>query len=167
MKKPLPATENYLRWGLLSLTHRAIIKARDRELMKCGISVEQSSILAITLAISATAGHKPTATELSKYLIRERHSVSETVNSMVRKRLLRRERDKKRRNLWRLSLTEKGLKTYKVTSDRRSIYSIMSALTEEEGQQLEVYLNKLLSKALKRLKISDRLPLPREILENN
>lgn len=162
-RKPLPDDKKYLLWGLLSLTQRAIIKTRDRELMKCGISTEQSSILNITMALD----HKPTSTELSKYLIRERHSVSETVNKMIKFGLLKRIRDSKRRNIFRLSLTDKGLQAYQCSHNRESIYWIMSALSEGEGLQLEASLNELLSRALIRLGINDRIPLPSSMAENN
>jgi len=162
-RKLLPDNKKYLLWGLLSLTQRAIIKTRDRELMKCGISTEQSSILNITMALD----HKPTSTELSKYLIRERHSVSETVNKMIKLGLLKRIRDSKRKNIFRLSLTTKGLRAYQCSLDRQSIYRIMSALSEEEGLQLESSLNELLDRALIRLGINDRIPLPSSMAENN
>jgi len=162
-RKPLPGNKQYLLWGLLSLTQRAIIKARDRELMKCGISTEQSAILNITMALD----HKPTPTELSKYLIRERHSVSETVNKMIKVGLLKRTRDSKRKNMFRLSLTDKGLQAYQCSRNRESIYWIMSALSEEEGLQLESSLNELLNRALIRLGINDRIPLPSSMAENN
>ena len=156
MKEPLNETHGYAIWGLLSLTERAIHKARGRELMKYDISVEQSAILAIINSID----YAPTSNELSRYLIRERHSVFQTVNKMVEIGLVKRTRDKKQKNAFRLSLTDKGLKTAMQASKRESTNWIMSTLSEEEGQQLESYLNMLLERALFMLGITNRLPLP-------
>ncbi len=147
-------------WGLLSLTHRAINKARERELMKCGVTVEQASILHIIFVLD----HKPTATELSRYLIREPHSVCQTANKMVTLGLLKKIRDSKRRNIYRFSLSDKGLASFRCSRNRESIESIISELSKKDSQELISYLHTLLDAATERIGI-DRLPLPSAQLE--
>ncbi len=150
-------------WGLLSLTHRAINKARERELMKCGITVEQASILHIIFVLD----HNPTATELSRYLIREPHSVCQTVNKMVTLGLLKKIRDSKRKNIYRFSLSKKGMTAFLSSRDRESIELIISKLSNKDRRELISHLNTLFDAAIEKVGIDDRLPLPSAHLDKD
>lgn len=136
-------------WRLLVETRDVILKVRAKELRQYNISTGESAALFIIQAI----GDKATPAEISRWLVRERHSVSELVSRMEKEGLVRKEKDLDRRNLVRVVLTEKGYEAYRQTTKRKSIHKMMSSLSEEERQQLRSCLQKLRNKALKTLQI--------------
>jgi len=71
---------------------------------------------------------------------------------------LRKTQDLDRKNLVRVSITEKGQQAYHKSTMRKSIRKIMSSLSEEERQQLRSYLEKLQNKAFKELIVEHKPP---------
>jgi len=76
------------------------------------------------------------------------------------KALLRKAKDLKRKNLIRVSLTEKGQQAYYQSTKLETIHGIMSSLSEEECQRLSPCLEILRDKALKQLGIEQKPPFP-------
>ena len=70
-------------------------------------------------------------------------SVSGLLNRMEEKGLITKTTDAERRNVVRVSLTEKGEQTYNGLIKRKSIYSIIMSMNDEEREQLESILLKL------------------------
>lgn len=134
-------------WIRLLLTRDAIHRARANELRPFGITSRQAAIM---LAVKAITG-APTPSEISRYILREPHSVSRLVAAMEKAGLVRKVNDRHRKNLVRIEITEKGDQAYEQSRKRESIYRIMSVLTEEEQQQLYAYLEKLLKKGLEEI----------------
>ncbi len=161
MKKSLCRYQYSDIWATMSLIHEASLKIRNRELMKYGISAEQAGILFVL----AVLDHRPTIAEIARYYLREPNSTSGTVNRMVKHGLIKKDRDAERKNVWRLSLTDKGLQLYHCIRNRESLGRIMSLLSEEEEKQLASSLNKLLSKVTQELGVKSRLPMPSTRLE--
>jgi len=154
MKNISPVDENYNLWVLLHQTTDAALRARQKELDQFGISVAEVGVLVVIQAI----GEKATPAEISRQIFREPHSVSALLNRMEKKGLLRQTQDLDRRNLVRVSITEKGQQAYDKSTRRKSIYKIISSLSKEERQQLRSCLEKLRNKAFKELTVEYKPP---------
>jgi DNA-binding MarR family transcriptional regulator len=129
----------------------AIFKLREREVKKFGISIPKAEILFTIEAI----GYPATPTEISRHLLREFHSISSILSRMEKQGLVKKVNDLNRKNLVRVSMTDKGRQVYHEAAKRETILKILSCLSETEGQQLESSLKKLRDEALKNLGIED------------
>jgi len=152
MKNPLG--EDYRLWVLLHQTTDAVLKARGKELGQSGISFIEAGVL-VTLH---TIGEKATPAEIARRLFREPHSVSGLLNRMEKRGLVRKTKDLDRKNLVRVSITEKGQQAYDKSIKGESICKIISSLSEDEQQQLRSYLEKLRNKAFKELSVERKPP---------
>jgi len=155
MKNISPMDEDYNLWVLLHQTTDAALRARQKELDQFGISVIEVGVL---LAIQ-TIGKEATPSEISRRIFREPHSVSALLNRMEKKGLVKRTQDLDRKNLVRVSITEKGRQAYDKSTGRKSIHKIISSLSEEERQQLRSCLEKLRNKSFKGL-VVEHIPPP-------
>ena len=159
MNAPILTDKVYNLWVLLHQTRDAIFKVRDKELAKHGISPAEAAALFI---IQAT-GENVTPIEISRWMLREPHTVTGLLNRMEKKGLVRRSKDRDRKNLVRVSLTEKGKQVYNQSTERGSINSAISALSGPEQQQLGSYLQKLRDQALKELELQYVVPFPPQV----
>jgi len=146
--------EDYNLWVLLHQTTDAALRARQKELDQFGISVIEVGVLVVIQAI----GEKATPSEISRRIFREPHTVSALLNRMEKKGLLTKTQDLDRKNMVRVSITEKGQQAYHKSTMRKSIRKIMSSLSEEERQQLRSCLEKLRNKAFKELIVEYKPP---------
>ena len=140
-----------LRW-LIRHTRWAMQRARARELYQYEISNEDSAVLFAVHAI----GDEATPSKISRFVMREPHSVSGQLNRMVGRGLLTKTNDLERKNLIRVSITEKGQQAYEKASERESIHGIMSSISDSECRHLVEYLQKLLNKALEEAGIKSK-----------
>ena len=143
--KDFTEDKDYELWVLLAQAREAMYKARQKELRLYNLSPRQSAVLFIIRAI----GDKVTPAEISRWLLREPHSVSEIISRMEKQGLLKKVRDLYRKNLVRIELTEKGSEAYNQAIKRDSIHTIMSALSDEERRQFSTMLEKIRYRALK------------------
>jgi len=137
--------KDYELWVLLAQAREVMYKARQQELRRYNLSPRQSAVLFIIRAI----GDKVTPAEISRWLLRESHSVSEIISRMEKQGLLKKVRDLDRKNLVRIELTEKGSEAYNQAIKRDSIHTIMSALSDEERRQFSTMLKTIRDRALK------------------
>jgi DNA-binding MarR family transcriptional regulator len=149
------ADEDQDLWLLLTRTRYAVFRAREKELQRYGVSPEQVGILFIVQAL----GKRATPAAISRYIIRQPHTVSALVDRMARKGLVKKVKDLDRKNLVRVVLTEKGQKAYELSTKRGPIHRIIGTLTKEERQEFRNTLEKLLAKARKEIGL-DREELP-------
>jgi MarR family transcriptional regulator, organic hydroperoxide resistance regulator len=167
MKKPdlkkgtqvaLPASTDpdYNLWVLLRQVRDAMMKARDKELEKHGMSSIQAAVLFNIYSI----GSEATPAEISRRLVREPHSVSGLLNRMEKHGLIKRVKDMPKRNMVRVILTEKGERAYQLTMKRVTMHEIMKVLTEDERKALWGPLQKLRDRSLKIAGIGHELPFP-------
>jgi len=84
---------------------------------------------------------------------------------MEAKGLIRREADSDRKNVIRVSITEKGEAAYQKSVKRRSVRNVISVLSPEERRQLAHCLEKMLPKALEELEqyYSSPFSVPHEV----
>jgi DNA-binding MarR family transcriptional regulator len=143
---------------LLRQTYTLIHQAIEADLRESGcVPYTQASVLFVLKAI----GEPATPTKLSRWLLREKHTVSELLSRMEKQGLVRKTKDLKRKNLVRVTLTDKGEEALRQgMMEERTIGKIMSCLSHEEQDSLRGHLEKLRSKALEEPKIRHRLPLP-------
>jgi len=156
MRKVADVSEDFRLWVLLRRTRRAIHKARERELRRADISTINFGVLSVIQAI----GNRPTLAEISRWLLRESHSISELIGRMEKEELVRRVRDLDKKNLVRIEITEKGQQVYDRSAKRTVIHRIMSSLSKEEQHQLRSLLEKLHGRAYKELGIDKKPPWP-------
>ena len=147
MKKYLPPEECFELWMLLAQTREAMYKARKKELSRYSISPRKVAVISIIKDI----GDKATPAEISRRLFREPHSVAGILDRMEKQGLIKRNRDLERRNLVRVTITEKGEQDYSQVANRESICKIISALSPRQQQQLTSCLEILRSTALREI----------------
>ncbi len=141
------ADEDFQLYTLLEEAKETLEKARGNELKGYGIS----SVEARALAVIHGIGNKTTAAQMSRHMLRRQNTVAALLTRMKKKGLISRERDKKRKNIWRVSLTQKGEEVYKQSVIRAALHEAMSALSETEKQQLSEHLREIRDAALKQL----------------
>jgi len=147
--------EYYELWVLLAQTREAMYKARHKELTKYNLSPRQSAVLFIIKAL----GDGVAPVEISRYLFREHHSVTELLSRMEKEGLVRKVKDLDKKGRVKIFLTPKGQQVYTHSMKRKSIKEIISCLSEEERQQLWSSLKKLRDNALKMAAVRE-LPFP-------
>ena len=147
MKNSLYEDGDYKLWLLLHQARDAAFKVRRKELRKFGLSNVEAAVLFFVQVIQGAV----TPAKISRCILREPNSVSTLLNRMERKGLVRKVNNLERRNLVRVVITEKGKQAYYQSARRESILRIISALSEEERQQLNSCLNKLVNKAMEEL----------------
>jgi MarR family transcriptional regulator, organic hydroperoxide resistance regulator len=144
-------------WMLLTHTRYAVYRAREKELQRYGVSPEQVGVLFIVQAL----GNRATPSEISRYIMRQPHTVSALIERMESKGFVKRIHDLDKRNLVRVSMTEKGQKIYDTSTKRGPIHRIMAVLTDEERTQLRLLLEKVHAQARKEIGM-DREKYPPE-----
>jgi len=133
-----------------------VFKARGKELSRYGVTVEQASILFVIQAI----GGKSTPAEISKWMLREPHTISSILTRMEKEGLITKRKDSSNKGQVIVALTEKGRQIYSQSIKRESIREIISCLSEEEHNQLGSLLEKLRDSALNNIAKVDLPPFP-------
>ena len=136
--------DDFSLWMFLEQARDAILRARQKELRKAGISVSAANVLDSIQAI----GRAAIPAEISRRILRKSHSISGLLNRMEKGGLIRRVKNLDRKNLVRVVITEKGQQAYEQSIKGETIHQVMSSLSKEERQQLSSCLQKLRSKAL-------------------
>jgi DNA-binding MarR family transcriptional regulator len=134
-------------WATLVNTRDAISKLRQREMKQYHITAEQSGVLSILYSTRDSL----TPAEISRRLIRDPSSVTVILNRMAAKGLINKSKDKKKKNLIRVTLTKKGDDLYSQILKGMCIYALFSVLSDEQCQQLQNCLNTLLAEAIGKL----------------
>jgi len=146
--KGVSSTDKYYElWVLLADTKEAILKSRQRELIRHNITATQAAILFII----QTIGDQATPSEISRQIFRKPSTITEILNRMEKQGLVKKVKDLNRKNLVRVVLTDKGREAYHLSSQRKSIRKIMSSLSPEDRKQLRSLLHTLREEALKYL----------------
>lgn len=104
MDDSLSASQDYNLWVLLHQARDVIYKAKEKELRQYGLSPIKAAVLFVIKAI----GDKATPAEIARWVFREPNSITELINRMAGKGLVRKTRDPDKKNLVRVTLTEKG-----------------------------------------------------------
>ena len=144
-------------WVWLHHTLHVLYRAREKELAQFDIPLMQAGVLFI---IEAMPEPKTTA-KISRWLLRERHSVHTLLNRMEQQGLLSKTRDSNNKRLVTVALTERGRQLYHQLSnppiEEDVLSRVFSTLSTQEQQQLESYLRRLLHRTLDELQMSKAL----------
>jgi len=144
-------------WALLSQADNALNRVADNELRQIGITTIQAAVLFFAKNTKEPA----TPAKISRWLFREPHTVSQLLMRMEKQGLIKRTRDLDRKNMVRITLTEKGEEAYQGQAEMRIIGKILSVLSSEESHKLGACLKKLRDEAIKELDTRPRqLPFP-------
>ena len=147
---------DYELWALMRRTCDAMTRAREDELRAFDLSMIQAATLFAVKTIKGPA----TPAEISRWLFRQAHSVSGLLDRMEKDGLVRRVKDLEKKNLIRVTLTEKGEKAYQQSRARNSIHGILSCLSEKEREDLRTYMKTLRNRALDELSVRPRTSFP-------
>ena len=156
MKKQISTDKDYDLWVLTDHYWIAMFAARERELRKYGISAMQAEVLYIVDCI----GSEATPAEIARWLLRRAHSVSGLLQRMEKDGLIVKTKDLSRKNMVRVTITDKGKKALKQSLKRESIKRVAAVLSEEDRERLYGYMKKLRDKAAKVAKISHPVTYP-------
>ena len=139
--------EDHDLWMLLTHTRYAIYRSREKELQRFGVSPEQVGVMFIVQALD----NRATPSEIARFILRQPHTVSALIERMEEKGFVKKAHDLDRKNLVRVSLTEKGKKVYEYSTKRGPIHRIMGTLSAGERTQLHNILGKLHGQARKEI----------------
>jgi len=138
-------------WMTLVRAKDAIHNVRETELNEYHISPQQAGIMAYIMALDNNA----IPADISRLSFRKANTVTINLNRMEKNGLIKKSRDSERKNVIRVSLTEKGRYIYSKSSSRKSIIEVFSSLSPEQCRQMEVLLDILLNSAAKYLKLKE------------
>jgi DNA-binding MarR family transcriptional regulator len=144
------ADEFFVLWVLIAQTKDAILRARERDYARFGISNERRAVLFII----QNNGGSATPVEIARDLFRELQSVTEMLKRMEADGLITRHKGSGRSKV-EVELTEKGLDVFNQSLHNETDKRIFSTLTKTERERLTSYLWKLRGKVLQDLGIPE------------
>lgn len=137
---------------LLFQTRDLMLNLKRKELRKFGLTFEESTIL---IHIDKL-GKKATPVELSRQLLRKHHSITGLLLRMEKKGLIIRNKDLKRKNMIRVSMTDKGKAMFHNAKDEDILERMAALLSDEQKKDMAAGLNVLRDEAFKILKIEKK-----------
>jgi DNA-binding MarR family transcriptional regulator len=153
---PQDTDTDYHLWVMLNQARDSLLKARANELSQYGISaVEAQAIFHI-----AKIGIEVTPAEISRRMFREHNTVTALLNRMEKKGLVTKTKDTNKKNLWKISITEKGRSAYLQTVKRESLHKVLSNLSKDESQVLMQMLKRIRDASLQELITVPAIPYP-------
>jgi DNA-binding MarR family transcriptional regulator len=150
MMKKLTLSEDYRLWLLLNKTRSSIYKLRHKKVGQY-LPPNQAAAMVTVWLLDGQA----TPLEVSRQLFLEPHSVSELVDRMERKGLVSKRKDPRKKNVVRLSITEKGRELCEKVMGKELIRDVMSSLKKEEQEQLWSLLSKVFKASLLELGVEE------------
>ena len=150
--------EEYEIWGLLSQVSDAMLKARGSELSPFGLTSVQAGVMYVVKVLQSK-GIPATPSEISRWVVREPHTISTLLVRMQKHGLVTLARSSQGRPQVLVSLTEKGEDLYRgQTESRRVIPEILETLSPEERRQFRSFLERLRQRALEKLVVQPPFP---------
>ena len=145
-----PTDEFFTLWVLIAQTKDAILRARERDYARFGISNERRAILYII----QNNGGRANPVEISRYLFRELHSVTEMLKRMEKDGLIDRFKGTGKSKV-EVGLTDKGLDVFNQSIYNETDQRTFSVLNKRERERLASYLWRLRGKAFHDLGIPE------------
>lgn len=142
--------EYFMLWVLIAQTKDAMLRARERDYARYGISNDRRAVL---YAIDRCGG-SATPVEISRHLLRELHSVTEMLKRMEADGLITREKTSGRSRIV-ARITEKGLDVFNQSLHNETDRKVFSVLTKRERERLAASLTKIRSRVLQELGIPE------------
>jgi len=147
----------YQTWFLLHEVDTGIQRSMESELKPFGVSVIATGLLYIL----KSSDEPVTLTELSGWLFRKPHSVSELISRMAKQGLVTKTADPQKKKGVRVSITPKGDQILSEYMEEMQVISkIMSSLSEEETKYFKACLEKIRKSVIEELVLSAQRPFP-------
>jgi DNA-binding MarR family transcriptional regulator len=140
---------------LLRRTVDILVRARQKELLDCGITTANAAVLRILSDLGGSA--RPM--EISLWLFRKRQSVHDLLDRMEKAGLIRKTGDTKRKNGVMVQITDQGRLLNERSSKLTLPATILSSLSTEEQHNFAGYLEILLKMGEKQMGVHDKMPL--------
>lgn len=153
--RPL-SDEYFVLWVMIAQARDALLKARQRDYARFGISNERRAVL---WCIQNNGG-RSTPVEISLQLFRELHSVTEMLKRMEQEGLIKKYKTSSKSRA-EVGLTHKGLEVFNQSLHNETDKKIFSALSKKQRERLMQYLWKIRNKASSELGIPEwRIKFP-------
>jgi DNA-binding MarR family transcriptional regulator len=131
-------------------------RAVDAELRPIGITMAEAAILYFIRISSDPV----TPAKLSRWLAKESHTVSAILFRMEKQGLVRKTKDLPRKNIVRVTLTEKGAEATAQASKTKVMNNILSCLSPVEHDTLVECVERLRDKAIEETQEAPRWLFP-------
>jgi len=129
-------------WILVGDLHHKMFWLRQKELTPLGITATQLRILRLVESL----GSKATISVVAKAVNRRIDVISRQTMVLEKDGLIKRTKDRPKSSLLTINLTEKSIELLKVAKHSDGMRRVLSVLTKEERQQLDLILNRLSTK---------------------
>jgi len=126
-------------WERIFKTSTALYRLREMELDRVGLSLSQAGVL----YFAKTSPEPLTPMKISRLIHKQPHTTSALLIRMESRGLIKRTRDLRRKNLVRVSLTEKGEAALRRQLGERGAMNITACLSREEVASFNVVLRRL------------------------
>ena len=126
-------------WILIGDLHHKMFWLRQKELSQYNITARQLRILRVIESL----GSKATIYTVAKEVDRKIEVISRQTSKLEKDGFIKRTKDKPRSRVLTFKLNEKSLDLLKITKHSKGMSEVLSVLTREERQQLDVVLNRL------------------------
>jgi DNA-binding MarR family transcriptional regulator len=146
----LSSDEYFMLWVLIAQTRDGILRARERDYARYGISNERRAVLYMI----ENNGGSATPVEIARDLFRELHSITEMLKRMEKDGLIERYKGTGRSKV-KVRLTEKGLDIFNQSLHIETDERVFSVLSAKERKNLASTLFKLRSRVLEDLGIPE------------
>ena len=144
---PVNEDDDFNLVALIEHTGHAVYLARERELRQYKFTSRTAATLLVVWAMDNNA----TPTDISRWLLREPHSVTGMLDRMERDGYIHRYQDRQRKNVVRVAMTEKGRQAYFNSIRRESYHEMATCINDDERKELRRILTKLWKAALSQL----------------
>ncbi len=134
----------YELWRLLAQVTDGMLRARENELSEFDLTAIQTGAMFVIAASDRPVSIK----DISKWLVREHHTVSSLITRMESKGLVKKVKNEPKNGLVGVSFTDKGKALFDQQNEKRKVItSIVSTLSLEEQEALKQLLIKLRNSA--------------------
>jgi DNA-binding MarR family transcriptional regulator len=139
-KNPYDAMkEDYDLWRLFSSAHQVVSYASEKQLRGYGFSHEIAALLSAIFLL----GNDIMPIDLARLMRRKPQTITGILRRMEVKGLIKKTRDANKKNIIRLSLTEKGLIAYQRASMVDVYHKVFGTLQAEKRRTLVDILNEI------------------------
>ena len=129
-------------WILIGDLNHKMFWLRQKELSEYNVTARQLHILEVIESL----GSKATISTVAKAVNRKIDVISRQTRMLEKDGFIKRTKDKPRSRVLTFKLNEKSLELLKIAKHSKGMSEVLSVLTREERQQLNVVLNRLSSK---------------------
>ena len=129
-------------WILIGDLHHKMFWLRQKELSEYNVTARQLHILEVIESL----GSKATISTVAKAVNRKIDVISRQTVMLEKDGLIKRTKYRPKSRLLIFQLTEKSFELLKIAKQSKVMNEVLSILTSEERQQLDLILNRLSSK---------------------